>query len=156
MSAVSRILLKLAASEYTLSELKEFLLWIDRTGGREALSTIEDLRMTANRKNLKSSRSDPYRSSSSDSVPVRVERLLVEQGGMLKSEAVEALIRSMSEDGSFPSDLSRPKKTSFADWLSKLSQYTSESAVLHHATKILNSRHGRKEGAAWPLRSNEE
>lgn len=159
MAGSSRILLKLAASDLSLKELRDFAQGIERVGAHEMLNVIEELRERSRSwegKSLRSPRSAWSDQYPEDDVVFRIEKMLIHEMGLLKSQAASILLEAMKSEGALPANFPELNRESFSSWLGKIIRYTSSSEVLHFVEKLRRKGAGDSKSSAWPLRPKDD
>jgi len=151
-----KVLLLLAASDLSATELRTFFKTIDRLGASRMLQKIDAIRNLALSGELEApsrlSGFDRERMSDFDLVISNVERGLLNEAGLSKAEATRLLWSELLGRGLDGVNLPSPNKIAFRLWLARVLDVVPESLVTHLASKIRNEiLHGHKSPSDWPL-----
>lgn len=149
-SPVSRIALLLAASDISSYEIRQFERWMENNSHGRLVKLIEKLRDLADA-SPGSGSVIPQMSRIPDEVVPRVQRLLIDEGGLSKGVAMRLIDEALRDEG-YSVDVSSNNRISFARWLDRVSSSVSPSVLLHIATKLRNER-VKSSDSDWPLKS---
>ena len=143
--AVGRILLLLAGTRLTSSDLQTFGRWVERNGSRGLADAIQRLRQVASDSEL-----PPHTNVLVPSdVSRRIEQLLIGETGLTKIEAAKRFRAMLSKD--FKIVVPPLSRTNFGTWMSRLAAKVPESTLLQAATRVRNERvHAPR--LDWPLK----
>lgn len=153
----SKFVLELAASNKKLSEINDFLTSVEQDGAQHFVNLIDSLR-TLSATDFRPiygmkgpSGRDAQRLSAHKATIDKIERLLIKEAGLPKTQAAQFLYHELSisrPEQSLPS----PKKIAFRLWLSRLLDDAPQSEVMHVASKVRNKVvHGSRNVSDWPL-----
>jgi hypothetical protein len=158
---LTRVLVTLAATDISPSELHRFLRWVDLLGRDEVIRRIENIRNDL-RKYDDLAEGVPKQIGSRDSdyttqeVSQRVARLLLSGTGLNKTEAAGLVLRGIEAELGRPiKDFPAYNKMSLDEWLKKISNRIAPNDLLRIASLIRNNKvHGL--GIDWPLRPDDD
>lgn len=153
---VARVLTMLAASEMRFSELHHFLRWAAEVGPEKATRALEELRYDLRKYDdfpplTRSSRRSYPVSADSGSISQRVEKMLLEEAGLSKIQAVELLLSELHSEYGSAESLPSYNKISFKTWLERISQRVGASKLLQIASRVRNNV-ADKSNTHWPLK----
>lgn len=158
VSPIARVSLLLASSDLEASELRSLERWLEKNGPRRLMSMIEDLRALSESRepsNPLLRRNEVDAPSPNADLVDRIERLLIDEAGLGKSEAASLLQNELRLEGISPSDVPTLNRTAFSRWIEQVAARVSPSLLLHIATRVRNDRvHGRS-SSDWPLRTKQ-
>ncbi|AHF86657.1 hypothetical protein RLEG3_13775 [Rhizobium leguminosarum bv. trifolii WSM1689] len=150
-NSVGRILLLLASSNTSREDLRTFSRWLHNEHPDELARRVQGIRSYADRDAAgpeKPVASQPQTSKLRD----EVEELLVAKAGLRRVEAAALLREMMVQDGRIEPSFLPWNSGSFGQWLNKLAKASSQSDVLHFASRISRDR-SSSNTSAWPLKS---
>lgn len=156
------LLLWLAASRFSVREINDFFEWIAKEGPRAATAKIDDLRNnepprlhpTAPSKQSQSRKNEPddLRIREHMSMIREVEKLLLEDVGLSKADAVKVIMSELRDVETTYGYISSPNKRSFRSWLARVGEDVSDSRIVHVASKIrYQIINGSKPVSDWPI-----
>ena len=152
--AEAKIILMLAATDLTSSEIRLFLREVERNGISDIIKRIDNLRSIAGETGSSPSRSSFHsaRESEQRNILDQVENLLLREARLPKSRATHILYSELGKEFGEEYYLPSPNKIAFRLWLSRLLDQVPPSTVLHVASRLRNSIvHGTKSLSDWPL-----
>ena len=152
----ARLILHLAASEFSSAEIRGALKSIERIGLSEVNRRIEQARGVAlgieTTASLVRGVGHDDRFKEHATVISNIEQLLLEAAGMSKAEASKVLYSELVRELGREYYLPTPNKIAFRLWMARLLDQVPAGEVMHIASRIRNEVvHGRRSMSDWPL-----
>lgn len=148
----TNLLLQIAGSGLSGSEIRAFAKWVERNGPDHLVEVIERLRNDASAQGFNTPPGNRNFVPTSSNLVMRLENLLLTETGIPKRLAAERLVHHLESAGPSPPPYS--KNSSFEAWLTRISEIIPESVLLYAATKVRNEFvHVSK--SDWPLKGSD-
>ena len=152
----AKVMLMLAASDLSISEIRLFFKAIDRDGALEMARRVDHLRGIASLRDTGGQSAkdgaDADRLREHESVISQIESLLLVGAALSKSQSSDLLYSEMIKEYGNTYYIPSPNKIAFRLWIARLLDQVPPSKVMHVASKIRNELvHGRRSVSDWPL-----
>ncbi|WP_426314100.1 hypothetical protein ACN9MF_23495 [Methylobacterium fujisawaense] len=154
-SNVERLLLVIAGSEFSISEIRRLARWIEARGSEDFIYKIEMLRDAANMDRSYLNINEPrynlaYNKDSYSETAQKIEGILISNTMLTRGRAAQ-LLQQLLEDDLGKGSIPEYRRIAFKRWLDQLLAVVPESHLLHLANKIRND-HITSVKSDWPLR----